>query len=191
MVGCSNPQPGLFHLCIPHCPAQCKVRITCCVSRFELINFEDEWKISGLRSPLVWSLALWRQVTQHFWILSFSFNKLRVIMDSTSWEWVSECVWDELNTPKNSYILDILWIFLEINSSICMGEPFYHFKCGWWQKGTRRWPRLGGALALNRTLSSPKACLYLKSDLVPQSIRITLIQPLTLDFIVLFVKQSH
>lgn len=122
---------------------------------------------------------------------SFSFNKLRVIMDSTSWEWVSECVWDELNTPKNSYILDILWIFLEINSSICMGEPFYHFKCGWWQKGTRRWPRLGGALALNRTLSSPKACLYLKSDLVPQSIRITLIQPLTLDFIVLFVKQSH
>lgn len=41
--------------------------------------------------------------------------------------------------------------------------------------------------AFNSTLSGPRAHLYLQSDPVPQSIRITLIQPPTLDFILLFV----
>lgn len=54
-----------------------------------------------------------------------------------------------------------------------MGECLHNLKVGYDKEKGDMWFREG---ALNRTLSGPGAHLYLQSDPMPQSIRITLIQ---------------
>lgn len=84
-----------------------------------------EMNENDLKSPLSYLLALGLVASYStFLSLSSSFNKLEVIVFPTSWESSWEFVSVELHVQKNSCMFDILGIFLETNSSICMGDPF-------------------------------------------------------------------
>lgn len=69
-------------------------------------------------------------------------------------------------------MLYILWLFLRINSSICIGTLYYCLEGGSWQGDM-----VEAGCALNRMLSGPRLPVDLQPDPVPQTIRLTLIQP--------------
>lgn len=83
----------------------------------------DKWKWVKISTLLLTSTWFGGKLLK-FLSLSSSFNKLEVIVFPTSWQSAWEFVSVELHAQKNSCMLDILGIFLETNSSICMGDPF-------------------------------------------------------------------